>query len=142
MPYCRVRSALCISAKMATNFSHFPLNPRALPYNNCAVAAEWAATYWRTYDLSLNSTARFLQDGLLDHFKTNNMSGPDDSEVMGWILSKSQEQQSGVWKDMNSFTYNRCKNDVCPKLGWKGNSDLAGRGVRICSIMCKPILTS
>lgn len=118
----------------AVNLSSFPSDFSLLHYQNCTIAGEWAATYWRTAEIPLYWTMKFLQDGLSDYYSARNESIPNDYEIIAWILSQDEVGEKQIWDHMDTFAYDQCSHEVCPRIGWKGNSDLAGRGVRCPSL--------
>jgi hypothetical protein len=64
-----------------------------------------------------------LMNGLHGFLQRKKFSEPPADEMVRWLgetrlLQTALEQQ-----------FSTCRDDLCPLLGWEGNSDVAGRGV-------------
>jgi hypothetical protein len=65
--------------------------------------------------------------GLQGYWQANGFEQPPQTEVLQWE-SETFDLYHALSESLSNGT---CKNQVCPILGWEGNSDIAGLGVRL-----------
>jgi hypothetical protein len=64
--------------------------------------------------------------GLQGYWKVNHTEQPSQSQVFQWA-SQAPDLYVAISAPLRNET---CKRVVCPTLGWEGNPDIAGLGVR------------
>jgi hypothetical protein len=115
---------------LTLNISWIPPYVSNLSFSNCTLAGEWAAVYWRSdTDLPLLAGVDLLRDGLSGWLESQNFSRPTDMDILQWITKDVRNATWDLGETMDEFAYGSCRYEVCPRIGWQGNSDLAGRGV-------------
>ncbi|PSN69213.1 hypothetical protein BS50DRAFT_586553 [Corynespora cassiicola Philippines] len=114
--------------------SWFPSNLSHMQFHNCTLAGEWGAVYWRTpgENLPMSLTASLLKDGLLDYLKGENLTIlPTEAQALGWLMGRISSGSNDLVLSMEKFAVDNCMREACPRMGWQGNSDLVGVGVRL-----------
>jgi hypothetical protein len=120
----------------SSNHSWIPPDRSVLEFSNCTAAGEWAAVYWRSPDLPLLLTVDLLRKGFSTYMNNNNLTAPTDGEIMQWIMYDLRDDNWTIPDAIDQWAYTYCLGDVCPRIGWQGNSDLAGPGVSFCVSDC------
>jgi hypothetical protein len=95
---------------------------------DCALSSSWAVSLVHTHhnDFLLKSTYTLLDDALRQYWKDKDVNRPEMGEMMRWFMEDGYLSLDFMW----NFTLTNCKELFCAELGWQGNSDLAGLGVR------------
>jgi hypothetical protein len=116
-------------------FSWVPPDLSYLHYKNCTAASVWAESVLRssTHDIPYRSTTETLADALSDYLAENQLADPLPGELMIWFTYNMENQNATLGISMLEFAIGTCLEQLCPILGWQGNSDVAGRGVRVQS---------
>lgn len=104
-----------------------------LVLENCNALSNWMVKILKTGDIPLFSTQDVLWEGLSDYLRKLEIDATRTGDIIGWwvedAIGKTQQGESFYVAILN-YTLAHCMNEVCPQIGWQGNSDLAGRGVR------------
>ena len=100
-----------------------------LEFHNCTLASEFAALSWRIPDEPLFYTFNLLRDGLKEYFSRQNRSLPTNSELLQWFGEDMESEDSAILVFVETFIEDNCIHELCPRLGWRGDTDLAGIGV-------------
>ncbi|KAF2684628.1 hypothetical protein K458DRAFT_389089 [Lentithecium fluviatile CBS 122367] len=122
-------------------FPWLPPDIYSLEFTNCTLAGEWAAVYWRSEtDYPLFALVDLVRNGLSPWLTRNNLTPPTDGDVMKWIMDYGiiLDDYTGpwpLWYLINEYAATSCLDEVCPRIGWQGNSDLAGRGMLVNYIL-------
>lgn len=116
------------------NYTHYdwaPLWNSGLNFSDCGrnVAVFWAHYFVVEYEFNVindEDVYRAIFHGLQGYFRSHGYDNPPKDQVIKW-----DENMLLVRSALSYAFYNSgiCKMDVCPLLGWEGNSDIAGRGV-------------
>lgn len=115
----------------STNISWVPPDTSYLHFNNCTLAAEYAAVHWQTGQLPLLATSRLLRDGLSTYLDQSNTTALPDWELLRWATETIQGNQTALIETMDNFTFTNCLEQVCTRMNWQDDADIAGSGVCI-----------
>lgn len=111
-----------------------PPPPEWLVYDNCSAAAPWLARYSSLYgngDLSWTGVTIELAVNYLRSMIPGNWTQPNDAELLAWYLERTGglEHDGVTMNAMINFTLTECGEELCHRLQWQGDPDLAGVGV-------------
>lgn len=126
-----------------------------LIYDNCTLAARWAAVAWHSEDMGLSLTISMVRKGLSGYFKAHNITDASDGELICWVMTwaddthparvdiRDGESHKGfqhiangsnvIANSMWNYGHDECMDTACPLMGWQGVPDLAGQGVSAVS---------
>lgn len=102
-----------------------------IEFKNCTLAAEFSALYWRIPDLPLFYLTDLLRDSLGSYFARRNHSLPADWELLKWFGDDLAADNSTILESIRGFVSQQCLAELCPRLGARGDADIAGLGVRM-----------
>lgn len=97
---------------------------------SCANATSWLAKVLQLandeFDYPIYETANFVQVGLQSWLNANESRAlPTTLETIAWLM----DDDFTVTDSLITFATEECKRTFCEQMPWKGNPDLAGRGV-------------
>lgn len=111
-----------------------PPPPEWLVYDNCSAAAPWLARYSSMYengDLSWTGVPIELAINYLRSMIPANWTRPTDADLLTWYEERTGGLESGgvTMAAMVEFPLSTCGEELCHRLQWQGDPDLAGVGV-------------
>jgi hypothetical protein len=77
-------------------------------------------------DIPFNATLQLLRHGLEQGYGRNERS-LTDNDLLRWANNRTSLED--IMYHTTWYADQHCGADLCKKLGWEGNLDLAGRGV-------------
>ncbi|KAF2026123.1 hypothetical protein EK21DRAFT_116127 [Setomelanomma holmii] len=109
-----------------TSLSGAPLNwtVPAIPALNNTRYCEYTAPWLATRDDTITGVITMM-DSICN---TTDQKFPTGAQWLEWYLS---DVSNATVSDLSSYTIEYCSAEFCRKLGWEGNSDLAGRGMMV-----------
>jgi hypothetical protein len=115
----------------SSNYDWAPPSYSGLDFSDCG---QNVVNLWNYYleeeDKAENIDTEDVYNAILHalhgYLQTYGYDDPPEDEVIKW-----QTEMKLVEEALLTLVYydKACKLDVCPLLGWEGNSDIAGRGV-------------
>lgn len=113
-----------------------PPPPEWLVYDNCSAAAPWLARYSSMYengDLSWTGVPIELAVNYLRSMVPANWTRPTDADLLTWYEERTAGLESGgvTMTAMIEFPLSTCGEELCHRLQWQGDPDLAGVGVSL-----------
>ncbi|KAF2871749.1 hypothetical protein BDV95DRAFT_48225 [Massariosphaeria phaeospora] len=120
------RSIASTNPAMASTERHpawTPSDTSALHFSNCTLAATFVATTLRSSAIPLLLADAFLIDGLSAYLSARGLARPSLGSTMEYML------ESNATSSMFAFAEQHCLPDICVRLGWEGNPDIAGVGM-------------
>jgi hypothetical protein len=106
----------------------------------CDAASEWTGAYivaYSTYEedgrhpVPLSFSIEYLSTILPSDFHQNTTN----ASLAAWYYQNIPENTNGsakslkFWQELMVFPIKNCSNEVCQKIGWKEDPDIAGVGV-------------
>ncbi|KAF2690903.1 hypothetical protein K458DRAFT_426318 [Lentithecium fluviatile CBS 122367] len=107
------------------NETWLPPDTSFIEFRDCEVVTDWALDFFTSADLPIVATIRLIQDGLGEFWRNNNITQPNDFDVLPWALNSGEP----LYIQTLNWTNQQCQTQFCQKLPWEGNADLAGRGM-------------
>lgn len=75
-----------------------------------------------------NTIARAVLSGLQGYLSSHGISQPPLRQVYLWTTDTKIVEKALT---RSLYYEGGCKDKICPVMGWEGNSDITGRGVRL-----------
>lgn len=105
------------------NFSWVPPDTSELIFTNCSLATSFYAGLESEQDRT-KLVADYLLDGLASYLQKNDYEQPSVEQLHFWAANPD------VYNKMLDYAESpSCHTELCPKLGWEGDADIAGSGV-------------
>jgi hypothetical protein len=128
--------SLNTAMNLSTNLPWPPSDFSILDFSDCEAAGKWTAVYWSSPDIPLLLTVDILQQGLSNYVNAHNLTAPTDGEILQWVMDGVRQDNWTIPDIIDGWAITSCLDDVCPSIGWQGNSDLAGPGVSCLCLQC------
>lgn len=100
-----------------------------LELHNCTLASEFSALSWRISDEPMFYLMDVLRDGFSGYVSRQNRPLPTNSELIQWFGDDIRSDYSQILGFVEDYVEYNCIHELCPRLGWRGDTDLAGIGV-------------
>jgi hypothetical protein len=117
-----------LQSTMSLNNTWAPESSHDIHFTDCDQAAQLWQAFMLTpaKHLDNDTIAHAVLDGLQGYLHSKGNYQPSLDQVYQWT-TKSRLVESAL----ESLLYyeHRCKDKICPIMGWEGNSDITGRGV-------------
>lgn len=111
--------------------SWIPPDVRNLSFTSgdCILVSKWTVSVVqeRNRDIPFDATIQVLTRGLEHYYSNSTSQKPSPLDLLQWASNHSTRPK--IFNTISFFTWDQCRRDFCPQLGWEGNPDLAGRGV-------------
>jgi hypothetical protein len=120
---------------MSQNFTQYPWAPQSYTDVHFSDCGKGIVLLWKHFvnKVSLTNVSEDLEvyqtisHGLQDYWRAHGFEPPSQAQLWQWASETSTVSDAL----QVLLVGGNCKKEICPLLGWEGNSDIAGRGVRL-----------
>ena len=122
-----------------TNRDWIPADLSVIRWDDCTMPSLWLELLYRTMfpaggQYPLQMTSDVLREGLHGYWQQSNIPEPSGRELGSWFfenLVQCNATKKGLDTYIEKYALRNCEKEFCKRLPWQGNSDQAGRGVRL-----------